>query len=391
MTNIYQGDPRLFLGQGTLIRTERARELNSGNALWPDIVALYHFNGNNNDSKNSNHGTRNGSGPPFDDVNQKLGPAAALFNGTDDYVDMGNQASLNFDYNDPVSFSQWILKSSNNTHDMLLSKAELTGNGRGYLLYQNGTTGKLTFVLTSMAGNRLFVEETTASITDTTTLHHVGLTYDGSTDASGVHIVVDSIDVPLTTVEDTLSGTTLNSKPFQIGMWDSTGFPFHGLIDEVAVFDRELSLNEVEALHNEQIDKEHIAKIIGSDLKFTGGQPVMDRGLENLALISLFTRPGWCGNTLFKDENQKLGSKFEEISNQSITLQMINDLRNAGERALDNPAFGNVDVEISNPNSYRLEAKNTLQPPGQDVKTLLIAKNGLNWIAQARDPAYLRG
>lgn len=129
----------------------------------------------------------------------------------------------------------------------------------------------------------------------------------------------------------------------------------------------------------------------GAYLNFTGGQPTLDRGLENLALISLFTRPGWAGNVLFQDENQKLGSDFEEISNQPITVQMINDLRDAAERALNNPAFGNVTVEISNPNSYRLEIKITLQPPGQDIKTLLITKNGSNWIAQASDPAYLRG
>ena len=129
----------------------------------------------------------------------------------------------------------------------------------------------------------------------------------------------------------------------------------------------------------------------GSFLDFTGGQPVMDRGLENLALISLFTRPGWVGNVLFRDENQQIGNDFLDIANQSITLQMINDLRNAAERALDNPAFGNVTVVIENPSGYRLNIIITLQPPGQDIQTLLITKNGLNWISQAADPAYLRG
>lgn len=128
----------------------------------------------------------------------------------------------------------------------------------------------------------------------------------------------------------------------------------------------------------------------GSFFKFTGGQPVLDRGLENLALISLFTRPGWPGNVLFQDENQQPGSDFEEISNQSITLQMINDLENAALRALDNPAFGNIDVVIDNPSGYRLNITITLQPPGQDIKTLLITKNGLNWISQTLDPAYLK-
>lgn len=128
----------------------------------------------------------------------------------------------------------------------------------------------------------------------------------------------------------------------------------------------------------------------GAYLNFKGGQPTLDRGLENLVFISLFTRPGWCGNILFNDNNQKIGSDFEEISNQPITLQMINDLRNAAERALDNQVFGNVTVVINNPSGYRLEIIITLQPPGQDIKTLLITKNGLNWLFQAIDPAYKR-
>jgi phage gp46-like protein len=129
----------------------------------------------------------------------------------------------------------------------------------------------------------------------------------------------------------------------------------------------------------------------GASLNFVGGQPTMDRGLENLGKISLFTEPGWAGNTLFDEIDQQAGSKFEEISRQPITLQMLNDLRNAAENALDNPAFGNVEVSINNPSGYRLNVTITLSPPGQDIKTLLLTKNGLNWIAQALDPAHLRG
>ncbi len=129
----------------------------------------------------------------------------------------------------------------------------------------------------------------------------------------------------------------------------------------------------------------------GAYFNFVGGQPTMDRGLENLAIISLFTESGWVGNILFTEIDQQAGSDFEKISRQPITLQMINDLRNAAEIALDNPAFGNISVTIDNPSGYRLNVTITLSPPGQDIKTLLLTKNGLNWIAQALDPAYLRG
>lgn len=128
----------------------------------------------------------------------------------------------------------------------------------------------------------------------------------------------------------------------------------------------------------------------GAYLNFVGGQPTMDRGLENLAIISLFTRLGWAGNVLFDDTNQQIGSDFEEIANQPITFEMLNDLRNAAERALDNPAFGTVTATINNPSGHRLEITVLIEPPGQDVQMLLLTKNGLNWRSQALDPAYKR-
>ena len=125
----------------------------------------------------------------------------------------------------------------------------------------------------------------------------------------------------------------------------------------------------------------------GSRFIFRGGQPVMDRGLENLALISLFTRRGWPGNVLFSDINQQIGSDFEEVANQPITLSMLNDVAQAAERALDNPAFGNVIVTVENPNSNRLNVTILIQPPGRDSMVLILSRNGDNWIAQKLEPA----
>ena len=125
----------------------------------------------------------------------------------------------------------------------------------------------------------------------------------------------------------------------------------------------------------------------GSRFIFKGGQPVMDRGLESLALISLFTKRGWVGNVLFSDIDQQIGSDFEEAAKQPITLSMLNDVAQAAERALDNPAFGNVIVTVENPNSNRLNVTILIQPPGQDSMVLILSRNGDNWIAQKLDPA----
>lgn len=128
----------------------------------------------------------------------------------------------------------------------------------------------------------------------------------------------------------------------------------------------------------------------GSKLVFKGGQPVMDQGIENLVLISLFTRPGWIGNTLFQDPAQQLGSDFLDAANQSITVDSLNDIAQAAERALDDPVFGNVRVTVSNPKSQRINVIIRLEPPGQDSMDLLLEKNGLNWIFQALNPVNER-
>ena len=125
----------------------------------------------------------------------------------------------------------------------------------------------------------------------------------------------------------------------------------------------------------------------GSSLVFKGGQPVMDQGLENLSLISLFTEPGWYGNVFLTDPDQQIGSNFMASTKGPITLTTLNNVRQAADKALENPAYGKREIEVSNPNSHNLSVLITNQPPGQDVQTLLLTRNGLNWLNQAANPA----
>jgi len=126
----------------------------------------------------------------------------------------------------------------------------------------------------------------------------------------------------------------------------------------------------------------------GADIPYKDGQPVMDRGLENLALISLFTEDGWSGNALFRDPAEQVGSGFMEAHRQPITLSALNEIRDAAEKALDSDVFGTVTAVTTNPRAEVVQTEITIEPPGKDVQTLLISKNGLNWSAQIVDPAY---
>lgn len=227
-------------------------ELTSDSSLWGAAISVWHFNENNKDAKGDNHGSRFGSGTAFDTVNQKLGSAAALFNEIDDYVAMGSPANLNFDYNEPFSFSILVRKSSLGSFHTLFAKADKTSDVGYYLVLSSAN--KLLFFLTNTAAtNQIYVSETIASITNINQWYHVVLTYDGSTNASGVHIYVDAVDKTLSIINDNLSATTQTSKSFQIGVRDATEAEFHGLIDEVAAFNVELSGAQVAKLNDEQI------------------------------------------------------------------------------------------------------------------------------------------
>lgn len=129
----------------------------------------------------------------------------------------------------------------------------------------------------------------------------------------------------------------------------------------------------------------------GADLVYNNGQPVMDDGLENNALISLFTAPGWIGNTLL-NEDQQIGSDFEILARGTLTLSKLADIENSADRALST-SFQKVtetSAQVNNPTGNQLDMLVRISPPGQDVDLLLTSKNGLNWRSQALNPANER-
>lgn len=131
----------------------------------------------------------------------------------------------------------------------------------------------------------------------------------------------------------------------------------------------------------------------GAKMLFVGGQPVMDAGLNNAALISLYTKLGWWGNALLTDPNQQIGSDFEEVRT-IVDRQTINDYTDSANRALQSMIDSGIsqrnEVTVTNPKGDQIQTEIKIYPPGQDVQQLLLLKNGINWINQAINPAHER-
>lgn len=132
----------------------------------------------------------------------------------------------------------------------------------------------------------------------------------------------------------------------------------------------------------------------GATIEYRGGQPVMDSGLENAVLISLFTRKGWAGNIYIDDPDMQVGSDFEATAARSITRTMLNDLADAGKRALAwmkiKGIARQIDCVCSNPSGNYIKVLFTIYPPSGSAIALNLSRYSGLWTSQISRPAQER-
>lgn len=135
----------------------------------------------------------------------------------------------------------------------------------------------------------------------------------------------------------------------------------------------------------------------GSRFEYKGGQPVMDRGIENSVFIDLGTRSkgvdshqnGWVGNLLQRDPALRIGSDYiETIENVPITLAGLSIGEQAAKIALSGPIYGKVSSEMSNPALDTKLNKIVVNAPEGVLK--VTTKFSQLWQFQATDPANER-
>lgn len=173
------------------------------------------------------------------------------FDGSNDYVDLGNVVDLDFDYNQPHTIAAWV-KTSYTGSGTIFSKMDNTVNYRGYDLWLNSTHTLASHVISTWNTEALKVYGTT-NINDNV-WHHLVATYDGSGSASGLILYVDGVIESVTTEVDGLSTTTKNSVSAKIGSRTTTaGAPISlvpELIDDVRVYNYALTADQIKEVMN---------------------------------------------------------------------------------------------------------------------------------------------
>ena len=167
--------------------------------------------------------------------------SAMSFNGTDAYVNVGSTPEALVGSNNAYTVSAWVNPSASG--NLKIIGAMDSGNNRWYFRILNGYASYS--YGTASSGNDY---QGTAAPIALNTWSNVIFTFDGST----THKIYVNGDLKLT--QTTGSGQTITStKNLYIGALNLNGSPanyFNGSIDEVAIFNKALSLSEVELIYD---------------------------------------------------------------------------------------------------------------------------------------------
>lgn len=228
-----------------------------GSTLQSGLVGLWSFNGPDmsgvtayDRSGNANNGTLTNS--PTRAIG-KVGQGMS-FDGVNDYVDVP-YTNLDFERTDPFSFSVWAkwedVVPAGGAQSFI---GRYTGGIRGTLFFEckNAITNycyanSVGLALGSASNNALTVSTAAGSFLPNIWTH-IAVTYDGSSSGSGIKIYKDGISMPVTTLYSALSATIKSGNNWRIGD-DYTNDWMKGNIDEVRIYSRALSANEIKQLY----------------------------------------------------------------------------------------------------------------------------------------------
>ncbi|WP_298903311.1 LamG-like jellyroll fold domain-containing protein [uncultured Psychroserpens sp.] len=230
------------------------------------------------------------------------------FDGSSNYVDLGDNYDLNAG---GFTVSAWINRTSG-TSRSIVSKRN-NNNSRGFDLRINGS-------------NRLQLtwktaDYTSQSITSTVAIptgewHHVAVTFNGSK----ATLYLDGV----ANISATKTAPGTSTSPFLIGAsGDTPGRFFNGDIDEVRIWDIELSQDQLRYIMNQEIE-ETSNLVSGSYFKTKNITPTKN-DISTLPWNNLkgyFPFSHLRGNCLFNKSNQtSINGRLYNVPNSSIDTQ----------------------------------------------------------------------
>jgi hypothetical protein len=217
------------------------------------LVAAYKFENNGNDSHTNGFNGTVGSAVTFSSTNAVDGLAGQFISNTNSRITIADNNAFSFTNgttDTPFSIKANITSTNSTTIQPIFSKYTGSNNNTSeYLLYTRSTTGRLSLLLFNKnAGGGFIGVETTSTVTNGLVTNII-VTYDGSGTVGGIQMYINGI---LQSVNNISSGSYVGMgnttvTPI-IGNRSGGNNPFIGTIDELYVFNAELTPEQVTTL-----------------------------------------------------------------------------------------------------------------------------------------------
>jgi len=217
------------------------------------LVAAYKFENNGNDSHTNGFNGTVGSAVTFSSTNAVDGLAGQFISNTNSRITIADNDAFSFTNgttDTAFSIKANITSINPTTIQPIFSKWNGSNNNTSeYLFYTRATTGRLAILLFNNVGtNRFIGVETTASVTNGL-VNNVIVTYDGSGTVGGIQMYINGILQSVTNISSGtyvgMGNTTLTPI---IGNRSGGNAPFVGTIDELYVFNAELTPAQITTL-----------------------------------------------------------------------------------------------------------------------------------------------
>ncbi len=247
----------------------------------------------NDSSGNNNNGTVNGN--PAWVAAGKIG-GCIDFDGTNDYIDCGNSASLS--PTDGITLAVWLkTPGMTTTWAVFISKGD---TGSSFRLGRNGTGTSVHFGLNGVtaSGNPWF--DGTRNVSDNE-WHHVAGTYDGTT----MRLWVDGTQD--TTLAATGKITVSSTRVYISENADSAGRYFKGMMDDVRVYNRALTQDE-------------LAQVMVGSTSVTATKPDPSDGETDVARDAALS---WVAGPFGVTRDIYFGSNFDDVNNATTGSPLL--------------------------------------------------------------------
>jgi PGF-CTERM protein/uncharacterized repeat protein (TIGR01451 family) len=310
------------------------------------LVAEWHFDEGSggvveDSSGNGNDGVIHGASW----VDGKFGKALS-FDGRDDYVDCGNDESL--DITDEITIEAWVKRSATGVMhivDRRPTAIELNTE----LNYDLGfyRDNKLRFYYRNSGDTAWHIWHSTDAYTDTTNWQHFALIFTFG-DGSSIKTYRNGQIISGSWIEGNGNDAVVNiDSPVHIGRATYGANPFSGIIDEVRIYDRALTADEIKTLYEGKRAELTLTKAasphsIKQGQKTTVKITVENTGTTTLRDIEVVDTPSADFDFVSGETSGKYGSLK---SGESRTLQYTIESRDTGKFDFDRATATYADEE----------------------------------------------